>query len=274
MAGFAFPYPILGSIDSISGHFNVSLNIVRTNNKTVKIVVHTLEIDNNEIMSMYDVGECRVVLRIYCASTFYSDCFEVELGSELEVDESLLVNGCEAEVFIVMNASKNYSLDTFLNEYKGLTFNLKKNDVIGITDVLKWDVPRFYEKLASNGIFKFSMRSNDSEDHSKDIVSFNFDNDYIRVSYPFHKDVDPLSVMFKKKVYTAYWSTIIPALTQGYRIILSEVDDVRLEYENYRWFHYLEQVMKIRDLQNQEPFEIAQKVFVNDGFTQMFEELI
>jgi hypothetical protein len=274
MAGFAFPYPILGSNDSISGHFDVSLNVIRTDNRTVRIVMQSFEIDNDEILGMYEVGKCRVVLRIYCASTFYSECFEVELGSEFEIAEGLLVNSCEAELFIVMNSPIKYSLDSFLNDYNGLTFNLKKNDVIGITDVLKWDVPRLYEKLASNGIFKFSMQSNDSDENSRDIVSFNFDSDFIHVAYPFHKEVDPLSLLFKKKMYTAYWSTIIPALTEGYRIVLSDIEEVRAEYENYRWFHYLEQVMKIRDLQHLEPFEIAQKVFVNDGFTQMFEELI
>jgi hypothetical protein len=273
MAEFAYPYPVLGSGDSIEGEFNISLNVVRTENKMVKVKVTNLEIDNEEILSMVDKDECRIVFRIYCGSTFYSESFDIMVESEIELAEELLVNRCEAEVFIVMNVQKDYSLNTFKDEYKGLSFKLNKNDVIGVTDILKWDVPRSYEKLTSNSIFMFTMRSEDCDIAELDLVSFNFENDDIHVTYPFHKEIDPLSALFRKKMYTAYWSTIIPALTEGYRIILTEDEEERAEYENYRWFHYLEQVMKVREIQHEDPFEVAQKAFVVGGFLQMFEEL-
>jgi hypothetical protein len=63
---------------------------------------------------------------------------------------------------------------------------LDRNDIIAITDPLKWDVPRFYEKLASNSIFKFTMCTEESD---IDVVSYNFENDDIHVTYPFHKEL-------------------------------------------------------------------------------------
>jgi hypothetical protein len=273
MASFAYPYPILGSGDSIEGGFEVSLKLTRSGGNKVTITVVELQINNNDVAQMWAKEECRVLLRIYCSSTFYSDYFNLSQGLEIEISEENLINRVEAEVFIVLNKNMTYALETFKNEYSDMTFSLNKNDVIGITDISTWDIPRSYEKLTSNSIFKFTMRKEDADDLIKDIVSFNFDNDSIHVIYPFHKEIDPLSALFKKKTYTAYWSIIVPALTEAYRIILSEDEDLKSEYQNYRWFHYLEQVKKIKGLNSQDPLEIAQSAFVQKGFINMFEEL-
>ena len=44
---------------------------------------------------------------------------------------------------------------------------------------------------------------------------------------------------------------------------------------DYRWYHYLDQIRSIKfDTQTSyEPFELAQKMFVDDCFTKMFKEL-
>jgi hypothetical protein len=273
MAKFAYPYPVLGSDDSIEGKFNISLKIRRAESKMVNVKVENIKIDNDEISSMLKKEECRIIFRIYCGSTFYSDSFVLNDKTEITLPEDMLVNKVEAEVLIVLNKSMIYELASFKDEFAGMSFNLNRNDVIGVTDVLKWDVPRAYEKLVSNSIFKFTMRTEESDPTLKDFVTFNFDNDDIHVIYPFHKDIDPLSALFRKKMYTAYWSVIIPALTEGYRLVITDDDEEKSEYENYRWFHYLEQVMKVKGINSQNPFEIAQVAFVEDGFKQMFEEL-
>jgi hypothetical protein len=273
MARFAFPYPVLGAGDTIEGGFNVSLKLTRAENKKVTITVCDIDITNNEISKLLENEQCRVLLRIYCSSTFYSDSFTLTKDLEIEIPEENLINRVEAEIFIVLNMKMTYSLKTFKDEYTGMSFNLNRNDVIGVSDVSTWDIPRSYEKLTSNSIFKFTMRQEDCDSSVKDLVSFNFDNDDIHVVYPFYPTIDPLSAMFRKKMYTAYWSTVIPALTEGYKIILSEDEELKSEYLNYRWFHYLEQVKKIKGLSSQDPFEIAQSAFVKGGFINMFEEL-
>jgi hypothetical protein len=273
MARFAYPYPVLGSDDNIEGEFNISLKIQRSESKTVIVKVGKIEIENDEISSMLEKEECRIIFRIYCGSTFYSESFVLQENTEIELPEDMLVNKVEAEVLIVLNKSIIYKLESFKDEFAGMSFNLNRNDVIGVTDVLKWDVPRAYEKLASNSIFKFTMRTKESDPAEKALVTFSFDNDDIHVIYPYHEDIDPLSALFRKNMYTAYWSVIIPALSEGYRLVITEDEEEKSEYENYRWFHYLEQVMKVRGINSQNPFEIAQVAFVEDGFKQMFEEL-
>jgi hypothetical protein len=273
MAGFAYPYPVLGSGNAIEGGFDVSLKLKRLDNNKVAITVREIDISNKEISDMLVNAECRILLRIYCSSTFYSDSFTLTKDIVIEIPEENLINRVEAEIFIVLNKKMTYSLKSFKDEYCGMSFNLNLNDVIGVTDMSAWDIPRSYEKLASNSVFKFTMRPIDSDDSIKDLVSYNFDNDDIHVVYPFHPEIDPLSALFRKKMNTAYWSTIIPALTEGYRIILSEDHELKSEYQNYRWFHYLEQVKKIKGLSSQDPFEIAQSAFVSEGFINMFEEL-
>jgi hypothetical protein len=273
MARFAFPYPVLGSGNTIEGGFNVSLKLVRAENKKVQFKVLEIDISNKEISDMLENHECKIILRIYCSSTFYSESITLIKDLNIEIPEEFLINRVEAEIFIVLNVNLTYSLKSFKDEYFGLSFNLKRNDVIGVTDVSTWDIPRSYEKLTSNSVFKFKMRPDDCDPYNKDLVSFNFDNDDIHVVYPFHQAIDPLSALFRKKMHTAYWSIIIPALTEGYKIILSEDEELRSEYQNYRWFHYLEQVKKIKAINNKDPFEVAQSAFVQGGFINMFEEL-
>jgi hypothetical protein len=273
MAGFAFPYPVLGSGDTIEGEFKIKLHLLRRENKKIIIKVKSIEINNEEISSMLAKQECRILLKIYCSSTFYSESFNLRKEAEIEILEDNLINRVEAEIFIVLNDNKTYALNSFKDEYSGMAFSLRRNDVIGLTDTAVWDIPRTYEKLTSNSIFKFTMRTEDCDPSVKDFVTFNFDNDDIHVVYPFHHAIDPLSALFKKKMYTAYWSSIIPALTEGYRIILSEDEEERYEYQNYRWYHYLEQVMNIKGISSGDPFVIAQSAFVTGGFINMFEEL-
>jgi hypothetical protein len=273
MARFAYPYPVLGSDDTIEGEFNISLKVQRAENKQVILKVGKIEIENEEITGMLEREECRIIFRIYCGSTFFSGSFILYEKTEIELPEEMLINKVEAEVLIVLNKSMVYKLNSFKDEFAGMSFNLQRNDVIGITDALKWDVPRAYEKLASNSIFKFTMREEQSDPSVKDLVTFDFANDEIHVIYPFHKEIDPLSALFRKNIYTAYWSVIIPALTEGYRLVLGENEVEKSEYENYRWFHYLEQVMIVKEINSQNPFEIAQSAFVEAGFKQMFEEL-
>ena len=68
------------------------------------------------------------------------------------------------------------------------------------------------------------------------------------ILYQFHQAIDTLSALFRKKMHTAYWSIIIPALTEGYKIILSEDEELRSEYQSYRWLQYFEQVRKIKEI--------------------------
>jgi hypothetical protein len=271
MAKFAFPYPVLGSGSSVEGDFDVTIDISRNEAGSVIFQTHNVNIGNEEVKDLYNKSICRIVLRIYCASTFYSDSLDCSEDQLVTIEEDKLINRCEAEVLLVLNEDLEYSLESFSEDYKGLSFQLKKNDVLGVTSILRWDVPRSYEKLASNSIFKWTMRSEDSD--MKEIVSFNFDNDEIHITYPFNNDIDPASALFRKNVNTAYWSFIVPALTEGYRKILSDDDVERSEYQNYRWFHYLEQVMNIRSLESPDPFELAQKVFIEGSFIKMFKEL-
>ncbi len=269
MPKISYPYPVLGNENSIEGDFFVKLSLKRIVGGELEIKPEEIIISNADIKNLVKNGDAKVILRLYSPSCFYSDCFEITEDKSIMIDENNLINKCEAEALIVLTNELNYKLDSFTEDYKRYSFSLGKNDIIGISEGLSWEVPRQYEKKTSDSIFKWAMHPKESD--SKEKVQFLFDQDEIHILYPYNKDVDPVKLMFRSKTYSAYWALVIPALTEAFRIILSIKE--KDEFESFRWFHYLEQVIGLRGLESQDPFDLAQTAFVKKSFTHMFNEL-
>ena len=268
MGNYAFSYPVLGINNSVEGSFTLKLSIKRlAAQKKVVFLPESINIDNDEINALLENKSAEIKLRIYCSSTFYSGFHNIEEDFPIYLNENLLINKCEVDAIIVSKLDMPYSLKSFQSIYSDLTFDILKGDIIGTTETLKWYVPRSYEKKASNSIFVWQQH----EDETDRTITYTLDDQELSVLYPKHKynEVNMVPFAFKKSAYLAFWSFVVPVLTEAFKEVLSEDS----AYKEHRWYHYLEAVKKNKNLESDDAYVLAQSAFANGLFDKMFEEI-
>ena len=252
--GYSFPHPVLGNDDDISGEFNISLEIARSEARTIVFDKIAIQATNPYIKKLIDEDIAKCFIKIHCSSTFRTWMFES--SAKFELNENEIVNKVEVQVIAIANTEiADYSHSSFNSQYGAEIFRVGKNEVIAISGSENIQIPKVDEKLGLGNIFKFHSHQTDWP------ISFQYMQDKIFINYPVTKKGEhPPNMLFSTNPWTAYNLFIVPALTEALRFI-----DEQPEVANkYRWFSVIDQLMPAQD---------RTKEFFGDAQTILLKEL-
>jgi hypothetical protein len=231
--GYSFPHPVLGNSDDISGEFNFSLEIKRTEEKKIFIGNFSPVITNEYIQSLISKEAACCFVKIHCSSTFKT--WMINTNENVEIDENDIVNKIEVQVFVITQVDiPNYFDPSFNSQYGTEKFSLGKNEVIAISGRETIQIPKVDEKLGLGNIFKFNSHSHDLP------IEFQLLQDKIFINYP--KTVTgehPPNKMFSSNPWTAFNIFIVPALSEALKFI--DLDNEGAS--RYEWYTVIDQLL-------------------------------
>jgi hypothetical protein len=231
--GYSFPHPVLGNEDDVSGEFNISLEVFRSEDRKIVFENITVEITNPFIKQQIEDGVANWFIKIYCSSTLSTWMFEAT--DKFEINEDDAINKVDVQVFIITKKEiTNYSDASFNLQYGKEVFSLNKNEVIGISGKVSVQIPKVHEKLGLGNIFKFNYHEKDKP------LEFEHHHDKIFINYPVTKKGEhPPNLLFSTTPWTAFNIFIVPALAEALRYI----DDEPEEASKWDWYSVVDQLL-------------------------------
>jgi hypothetical protein len=247
--GYSFPHPVLGNEDDISGEFNISLEVTRSENRKIVFENITVEVTNPYVKQQIERGVANWFIKIYCSSTLSTWMFEST--DKFEINEDDVFNKVDVQVFIVTKSEiKNYFDASFNPQYGNEVFSLSKNEVIGISGKVPVQIPKVNEKLGLGNIFKFNFHEKNKP------IDFEHHHDKIYINYPVTKKGEhPPNMLFSTTPWTAFNIFIVPALSEALRYIEDEPEDA----SKWDWFSVIDQLLP-DDQRTGDNFADAQKI--------------
>lgn len=231
--GYSFPHPVLGNEDDITGEFNVSMEISRTENKNIVFENISLSITNDYINTLINNGVAKCFVKIHCSSTFSTWMFDIE--SKIEIDENELANKIDVQVLVITQTDiSNYSDNSFNVQYAKEIFSLNKNEVIAISGKETVQIHKTDEKLGLGNIFKFNSHQHEMP------IRFQLLQDKIHINYPETKNGEhPPNLLFSKTPWTAFNTFIVPALAEALKFVDNDPEGA----SRYEWYTVIDQLL-------------------------------
>lgn len=231
--GYSFPHPVLGNEDDVTGEFNISLEVTRTDDRKIIFENFTSGITNSYIQSLIDSGDASCFVKVHCSSTFKT--WMLETKGKIEIDENDVANKIEVQVLVITQKEiSNYSHTSFNAQYGTEVFSLNTNEVIAISGKETIQIPKVDEKLGLGNIFKFNSQQCDMP------IRFQFQQDKIHINYPETKNGEhPPNMLFSTNPWTAFNIFIVPSLAEALKFIDSDIKAA----SRYEWFTVIDQLL-------------------------------
>ncbi len=247
--GYSFPHPVLGNEDDMSGEFNVSFHVVRTDDRRIQFSDVSVEITNPYIMRQVEEGKAKCLVKVYCSSTLSTWVFAA--AGSFDINEDELINKAEIQAFIITQSEiSNYSNVTFNSQYGDEFFSVSKNEVIGISGKVTIQIPKVSEKLGLGNIFKFYAHETQKP------IEFEYHHDKIHINYPVTENGDhPPNMLFSNSPWTAFNIFIVPALSEALRYAEEDPDDS----SQWEWYSVVDQLLP-SELRKGNNFADAQRI--------------
>lgn len=263
---FSFPHPVLGNADDISGEIQVGIKINRDYERSISFEIINFKINNDYFESLINRKIADCFLKIYCSSTVSTWVYN--LTDNIKIDEDLLANRVEVQVYILANNFiDNYTDITFNSQYGGFVFAINKGEVIGITGKITLSIPKIDEEFGLGNIFKFYAHTDELP------VQFEYNHSKIYIKYPVSKAGEhPPALMFSKAPWTALNIFILPAIAGALKYIEEECE----EASELDWYSVIEFLMPEESrtgdyytdaqylIQNEIPLLLAYEEFVKN----------
>lgn len=211
--GYSFPHPVLGNDDDLSGEFDMTLEIKRTEERKIVFDNINVSITNPYIARLVKEGKAACYLRIYCSSTLKT--WMAELSTSYSIHEDDLANSAELQAFVITQKEiPDFSDSSFNKEYGTQSFSLGSREVIATSGKTTVTIPKTNEKLGLGNIFQFNALKDQAP------ISFEVEHDKIHINYPVTPSGEhPPNMLFKSRPWTAFNIFIVPALAEALRYI-------------------------------------------------------
>lgn len=249
---YSFPHPVLGNDDDLTGAFEINIDVKRRKDR--KIILENVEftITNEFILDLIHEGKAKVLIKLYCSSTFSTWTFEAPFPI-IEIDENELINRLDVQVFIVAKSTiDNFRDPTFNPQYGEEIFSVDEGEIIGISGKAFIPIDKTNEKLDLGNIFKFFHHEKEKP------IFFEFHHDKIFIHYPITKKGEhPPKALFEKKPWTGFNIFIIPALADGLRYIEKNPD------ETWEWIQVFDDLLPAEE-RSQDYYFDSQMVLKNE----------
>lgn len=274
LRNISMPHPVLGINGDIKdGVFNSSCKIkIDKTNRLYKFEEIVIELTNPYIQKLYLDKKLDFVLKICCTPTYKAWTFKNP--TEISIPENEIDILIEVESFLIAaERIDEYNDISFSDDFENKSFVLDEGAIVGLTGTKKIPIRKENEKVSLGSIFRFSKIKPESKEQE---LYFDFDEDQIVINYPSdNPDFDPVTLLFDKirgLPYTALNLYIIPALTEAFKIMLEQEDEI---YVNKRWFLVLESILP-RSEWSDDSFINAQRIIktglpINMAFNEIIK---
>ena len=176
-----YPYPVLTyfSDDYVNSSFTSNLKVGR---KGEEIIFHlTANTDDEKLLKLIKEEYAEFVFHIECPSTSYRTIVKSKLGFEnISIHESLLNNRINICFFIIAKTQiDNYTNNNFNDDYKDVSFNLEKANILAIAKPFNIEIEKEKDNLVQMPSIFLILKKN-SEDKSG--MEIDMMNDRIGIS--------------------------------------------------------------------------------------------
>lgn len=234
------PYPILFDYrdDYLQSSFRADISATERFND---IVVHVeFHLKDNVIEELIQTNRARFLLHIECPAMSLRQSYEVEDNQfQISLPMDDVCERLEICTFIVANEDiKGYSNPQFHSDYRGLTFDLSKGQLVAIGTSKQYDIEKNSDPMASLPSIVKIVKSNSKV---KGTITVNTDNnDYIYVGLS--QDAFDLYARLGKHVYakTVMSLVLLPAMITVLDRIREETDS----FQDARWFTVIEELLE------------------------------
>jgi putative uncharacterized protein (fragment) len=272
-----YPYPVLTyfSDDYVNSSFTSNLKVGR---KGDKIIFHlTANTDDEKLLKLIEEEYAEFVFHIECPSTSYRTIIKSKLGFEnISIHESLLNNKINICFFIIAKTQiDNYTNKNFNDDYKDVSFNLEKANILAIAKPFNIEIEKEKDNLVQMPSIFLILKKN-SEDKSG--MEIDMMNDRIGISL-YKTEYEQYSILSKGIFQPLLHSSVIfPTLIY----VFENLKNSDLEtFEEYSWFKTIKKVLANMNIElNRETLErefsydLAQKIInfpVSRSFNAMME---
>lgn len=270
-----FPYPIINHEKRYSNLLASDFDIVFDQNQAEDEASYTLrncyfKTESAYINSLFDEGKIGIVLVIECSYTVYRKA--IELTKEPQDISLLKVDFTEkVDVSMFAYAKKDFIMksDEFDDDYKGMTFEIEKYDIIGVNDGFNIYFRHDYSKdNLSRSIF--SIVPNENMESGAYSVDYNTGNKIV-ISLS-KEDYQNFELINRAQIYKeiAFNMILIPALIEGLSLCKKGMDYASKDLDDiendYVWFRSIRKAfsrLKGREITSQDldkPIDMAQEL--------------
>ena len=269
-SNLCFPYPVLRptSIDFKEGIIQSNINKKIIDDKYVFEV--NISTNNPRVNEMLNVGDAIKAVYVESGALKYRKMFNISINDRIEIDCKEIYGKVELHPCIISNNFINnyYSAD-FNDDFKGLTINVNKGDLLGIGDVYEFDA------ILEKDILKNVSSIFAIEQANDDIMSFDYSGQQVIIYLPKEIKDNYLNLRELKKLYPLLNSIIVFPVLVKLIDICFEGDD---SLDGYKWYitisNKLNQLVedKVISTGDRDSYKIAQ-LLVPELQSKAIEEL-
>ncbi|NMA86056.1 MAG: hypothetical protein GX968_01885 [Tissierellia bacterium] len=239
-----FPHPILSKNrdDYIDSNFEVKLDIKEFAGRVLFLFEYLL--DNHNLQNLLKEDKIEIIYRIECSETMYRRIFAAkESKYEISIEESYLNGKIEISSYIVAKRDlRDYNNPLFHPDYRGLSFDIDRANIIGIGEKFTIRLDKDIEELYNiPSIVTISRNENKNEKEMK----INLDGDKINIilseeDYVYQQNL--ISVAKYQPVLHAM--IIMPALIHIFTLIKETNEEYIEILSEKRWFRVMDGVLR------------------------------
>ena len=244
-----FPYPILNNNALYSQYKDSSFTLFyneETNEDNFVLNDLVCELKNDYLKQIINEGKAQTVIVVECSGTMFRKPYVVapNTKNEITIPLSELNGKYSVSAYIVATQNFDYISDSFLDDYKGYTFQIEKNDILAIDDGYVNRIDYDDEKDTNNPSIFIVIKDKNIADGT---MKFDYDQSKIEIRLPENEWNIYQKTKRVSKLRNIYFSLIaIPALAYSLLKLRDEnnegsVDSLRIEN---KWFSVFAEAYK------------------------------
>tara|TARA_B100002052_G_scaffold283999_1_gene295464 strand:+ start:109 stop:912 length:804 start_codon:yes stop_codon:yes gene_type:complete len=237
-------HPILDSSNNILGDFNPKSEYrILKEESQISINVNDLDINNKYFLKLIENNKAFVSIKLLCGSTLMSWSQRIEESKEISLSMNKIHDIIEIQFFIIASKDIEFYDESFNEIYKGVKFQVNRNDIIGRSGSSKIHIYELYESEKARGLFDI-LPYNDKN------ISYRYNGDQIKILYPDQSSNNIVKIhnqLFNLSISNFFLTFLYPCILH---VIHSIKKEEISEYENKLWFIKIEEIVgeKIEDL--------------------------
>ena len=273
-----FPYPVLCSeIDDYKeNRFEVVFDVIKDIHQ-IRFQFQAI-LEDNLLKEMLEQSQVELVYHIECAKTLYRQIHCTKyLQYEVAIDEKQLNGKVDICCFIVATEDiASYCNDNFNEDYKGVSFEILKGNILGFYNLPRMDFTKNTEELSKVSSIFSVIRKEAAEEGMEieltgDKIKICLGNDAFMQYKNFAKASDYQSMM--------HAILIFPSLLYALDMIMKDGEE---DYQEYRWFKAIDKMLSASNkslnketIEQMTSYKLAQKLLnlpVNRALSNMRHE--
>ena len=254
-----YPYPVLREdpLDFTTSVFHSDLDVLREVEGFR--IVPNFSVNDIEVENMINSGQLSYALQIECRSTWYRDMRLIKNNENIILPAHQLHQRVDIQPCIIaVENINNYCCTGFADWFKGISYNLKKNDVVGIGDRVKFNAI-YKSDLLKKPSSIVQVKVDDSINSMKVKLD---DKNFIYVYLPTEQwnIYKYAGGWTEKQKHLTLGLICTPAIVYALTVMEQAEDEDENEYEGYAWYRSL--LSSVTALANGDPNKV--KILLED----------